>query len=419
MIVIVISLAASLGFLGALAIACRRGAAEALAVAFTLGFLGMLTAPCVLLVAFFVQTVLTFVALLGCAIFRATPKTRFGCCLGAMLAAYGWSTYLSVTSLRELRQLREEYPVVSLADRLDYEKHRGDAREANASGGAATHPEIEPAETKLSAQVSLRLDKFEERGGWTYRQYMLRNLHDQSYELFAASRGFGVSRMSYIRRERIELPDDPPVELPEQQDYIPGPSEEGQTPPAVDLAAPPPAMSLPSLQEVHDAGVDDFLDPERFGYVERVDRVTGFASHRFSQLPLNGTPGQKAVSRPVTSEEWDIRRLELVSLLKHDTPRVYVSEHLPRMDELNDAPTRPLTPFETDALAKLRRDEDLVVHDPQPGRVLMLGAVRAAKQCLKCHSVERGELLGAFSYELVSRLPGARQAAPKPARPAL
>jgi hypothetical protein len=35
----------------------------------------------------------------------------------------------------------------------------------------------------------------------------------------------------------------------------------------------------------------------------------------------------------------------------------------------------------------------------------MFGAVRAAKQCLKCHFVQRGELLGAFSYVLDRTMP--------------
>ncbi len=37
--------------------------------------------------------------------------------------------------------------------------------------------------------------------------------------------------------------------------------------------------------------------------------------------------------------------------------------------------------------------------------VQMLGALRAARQCTKCHQVERGELLGAFSYNLVRESP--------------
>ena len=33
------------------------------------------------------------------------------------------------------------------------------------------------------------------------------------------------------------------------------------------------------------------------------------------------------------------------------------------------------------------------------------GSIRAVKQCLSCHSVERGELLGVFSYALRRELP--------------
>jgi hypothetical protein len=43
--------------------------------------------------------------------------------------------------------------------------------------------------------------------------------------------------------------------------------------------------------------------------------------------------------------------------------------------------------------------EDLVVHS-EGAEYQMLGSLRAAKQCLDCHNVQRGELLGAFSYRL-------------------
>lgn len=34
-------------------------------------------------------------------------------------------------------------------------------------------------------------------------------------------------------------------------------------------------------------------------------------------------------------------------------------------------------------------------------RIEMVGSLRAEEQCLQCHDAERGELLGAFSYELI------------------
>jgi nitrate reductase cytochrome c-type subunit len=71
------------------------------------------------------------------------------------------------------------------------------------------------------------------------------------------------------------------------------------------------------------------------------------------------------------------------------------------MDQLSsdNVPTRSLDSFESKSLAQLWADEDVVVsHEGNEYR--MLGSLRAARQCLECHSVQRGELLGAFSYSL-------------------
>ncbi len=97
---------------------------------------------------------------------------------------------------------------------------------------------------------------------------------------------------------------------------------------------------------------------------------------------------------------WQTRRMNLVSLLKSPQPAVYESENVPAMQELVNAKTRPLDKFEAGALKRLRDGEELVTAS-QTNRILMLGSVRATKRCLECHSVQRGELLGAFSYELI------------------
>ena len=102
----------------------------------------------------------------------------------------------------------------------------------------------------------------------------------------------------------------------------------------------------------------------------------------------------------MATERWRIQSLELISLLKHAEPVAYVSNHLPRMDELRDAPTRPLRPFEKQALAALYEGEELRT-ETTTNRISMLGAIRALKACLACHQVERGDLLGAFSYTLL------------------
>jgi len=74
------------------------------------------------------------------------------------------------------------------------------------------------------------------------------------------------------------------------------------------------------------------------------------------------------------------------------------------MDELQDAPTRPLDPFEQQAINRLRADEDVMVEDAAD-RIRMIGSLRASKTCLECHSVRRGDLLGALTYELVPEKP--------------
>ncbi len=146
-------------------------------------------------------------------------------------------------------------------------------------------------------------------------------------------------------------------------------------------------------EHVHIVSRNDFLDADGFGAaIEPSLNVTGFVEHGFHYPPG---------ADPDDHTKWTILRLELVSLLKFAEPRVYVLDHLPQMDQLSsdNAPTRPLDSFELTALAKLRKDEDVVVKS-EASEYRMLGSLRAAKQCLDCHGVQRGELLGAFSYSL-------------------
>ena len=110
-------------------------------------------------------------------------------------------------------------------------------------------------------------------------------------------------------------------------------------------------------------------------------------------------------------QDWHVARLELVSLLVHDEPCAYVSANLPQMDEVRNVSTRSLDQFESQALARLRAGEDLVT-ESGPHAIRMLGPILASNDCLKCHGVERGTLLGCFSYTLVPA-----KAPPAPRRP--
>jgi hypothetical protein len=154
----------------------------------------------------------------------------------------------------------------------------------------------------------------------------------------------------------------------------------------------PYSASSNSAEQLHKFSRFDFLAAETLGAIQGFRQAVGFIEHGLRFHPSAGLKDP---------ESWAIERLELVSLLRFDEPRVYVLDHLPRMDQLSDddIPTRPLDDFEKDGLEKLGSAEDVIIRE-QGDAVRMFGSLRAASQCLDCHSVQRGELLGAFSYVL-------------------
>jgi hypothetical protein len=158
---------------------------------------------------------------------------------------------------------------------------------------------------------------------------------------------------------------------------------------------------LPSLERLHQlnaSGLETFLQLERFGYFQDREHVAGFRPHAF-EVPV-GFERSQFSHPPETSEHWAVRRLELVSLLLHDTLGVYESDALPNMAELKDSPTRALNDFEASAIPQLLEKQEIVAR-ATTNRIEMVGAIRASKQCTECHDVPRGTLLGAFSYTLV------------------
>ena len=157
---------------------------------------------------------------------------------------------------------------------------------------------------------------------------------------------------------------------------------------------------LESLQKFHHESHDSFAMDFQFGLFETRDRVAGFEPHAMYFDYWNGNlipEGNDVRENPVN---WKVNRLELVSLVVHDEPVVYSSDHLPKMDQLSEHETRPLNAFEADSLGRIVNGEDLVTN-ATAHRIEMLGSVRAASSCTECHGVKRGELLGAFSYELI------------------
>jgi hypothetical protein len=284
-------------------------------------------------------------------------------------------------------QAAARFPFESLEDRLAYERSRPKQAEVAdrrpAEGGDSPDPSglLEQVETRVQV-----VSAFPDRSG------QLKRLHEEFVGAFVNSDGFGVVRMS---SPKLTLPNDEPI----QQPWPAGPSADptvgadragGRPPPGRETLDQAVAERGP-LWDLHAGSVTSFANPRGFGYVKDRRRVAGFQPHRFQKAPE---------PIPLGREEWRVARLELVSLLKHDPPAVYLSDNLPRMRELRDAPVRPLDAFEADAVARLYKGEDIVTGEARGG-FRAVGAIRAAKQCLDCHAVQRGDLLGAFCYQFV------------------
>jgi hypothetical protein len=95
----------------------------------------------------------------------------------------------------------------------------------------------------------------------------------------------------------------------------------------------------------------------------------------------------------------DIDRVELVSLLLHEEPCVYVLNQMPTPPRARVARRRPLDEFEQRGLDAVREGAELVWTREAPTR--MFGAIRANATCLDCHpSTQENDLLGAFTYYL-------------------
>jgi hypothetical protein len=339
--------------------------------------------------------------------------------VAAVLAVATLFGAVSFSRYREFVALLEKNPAVSVANRLAYE-----IRGSRQAAGQTTTPLMtDPSggeDTPLPEPIGAEVKRLEDRlydwngddGRWSRRAHALarlQSLHRRMVYDFTIAEGFGVGRMfpKGVRREAIEIPELPGVTVPESSE-----SPAGETPslaagvPGGPGDADAPAASRPdydALRAAHEAGVVDFANRTGFGYIASREQVFGFQSHGFRNLPEIG--GEKNAP-----PRWHIARLELVSLLKHETPVAYVSLKLPRMDELAAAATRPLDQFERDALQELRDGKELVVAE-DGHHLRMLGSLRAAKQCTECHSVARGALLGAFTYWLRKDAAGRRQPA--------
>jgi len=311
-----------------------------------------------------------------------------------------------------LKKLKEKYPLVSLSGRLDYEQKWGRRKEWK-----KIEREVQGVEGPDGAWV------FHET-----RKPALQHLHEGRVREFVSSQGFGFGRMEIFSNPEglspflgTGLGEQTPAKLAvvDRSEFHADFGKEVGPSPAVLSQAPslPPWKNespfnlYEKLSETHRDFMYQFSSLPEQVYVKSVKEVAGFESHEISRKFQLGQDKQKAeagiplreltFSRMGSSGEFEmmVRRMDLVSLLRYQKPKVYLTDKLPNMEELDTESVRDLDSFETSALKRLREGEELVVR--QKGKtLLMFGAIRAKQSCLECHSVQEEDLLGAFSYVL-------------------
>jgi hypothetical protein len=288
--------------------------------------------------------------------------------MAAIAVAYALGLYLVFLDDPRLVRLRERFPFESLESRAPR------SREEYRSKGSLSK---ESAARLFTIEMDTTSSRYN-------RARKLQSLHERNIRLFADTPGFGVGRTARTlpasAKERIIMMRD------RANEAVPQPASPEQLSEGPFVSPNLRPWKEEGLHRMHIGGIEDFADGRTFGYFKDIQHVAGFEAHRFSKLPH-------------PEERWEVRRLELVGLLMHAEPVVYVSENLPNMTELGGAPVRPLDSFESAALDALRQGEDLLVAEI-PAGMRMLGAVRAVRECKDCHGSWNGDLLGAFSYTL-------------------
>jgi hypothetical protein len=339
--------------------------------------------------ALFTALLLTVVGMV-CASRGANVKQFRRWAVIAGIAGMGLGFAISWPYVSSLRRMARQYPFESMSARLAYET-RIPGRVADAKPRFAPPPAESPAWPRLTqVEQSLPFRPY------SRREQALERVHASVMQQFMDAPGFGVGRMSYLDESSLasRLKDPPPA-------FAAAPDTVSPRAPTGPLDRLGPFLgqgddekSLPSqLWGLHLYGVGDFASPAGTGLFVDRQHVAGFEPHGFAREfreYMYIHPGDRGLS---------LEQLELVSLLKHETPRVYISDgRFPRMDRLSQAETRSPNGFEAASIELLDKGEDLVWSE-QSGRLAVLGAIRAAKTCVECHYVERGTLLGAFSYQ--------------------
>lgn len=286
--------------------------------------------------------------------------------------------------------LRNRYPIENLAHRLP---------------AKTTNETLKPIELFEIAENSLQEV---ERNFRSYtvktRRNSLEKLHGNEVESFINRAGFGYGRrppkddspnaleLQHFTQHRLKT-------IEPNSNHYGSAIVELQPGRGIDKTNGLPTTR--TMAEFHKLNQIRFAAAETVGFVKDIKNVAGFRPHKLGlSTNWDGSIFHKA-PKPV-KDEWKINRVELVSLLLSEEPLVYVADNgeLPTMENVADRETRELSEFEARGLKSLADGRDTFI-SASINRIEMMGAIRAADNCLQCHTGERGKILGAFSYEIL------------------
>jgi hypothetical protein len=324
-----------------------------------------------------------------------------------------------VTDPAQKQKMLDAYPFVSLEERLKFD---GPGRKRVNRALPAADLELarwgldywnNRAKIPPAPLAMLTIEDHLKNEEYFQRSVALAELHKLEVRKFVTNPGFGRARL--VRRSTSAENDPPPrdwsegdrgadVTLPETGGFFAASRDKKG----------PTLPSVVALRQFHSETTYEFSRPDSWGLVRDKKQVAGFKPHT-----LEGTPDAYARKRhdeknptkdkdgritgyPVV-ERWAVRKVELIGLLMHDSPVVYLNSEnrLPTMADVKDAQTRAPIEFESNALKDLAAGKEAVFVAATTNQVRMVGAIRMAEACTKCHDGKQGDLLGAFTYDLV------------------
>jgi hypothetical protein len=155
---------------------------------------------------------------------------------------------------------------------------------------------------------------------------------------------------------------------------------------------------------MHEYFIERFVESDGFGS-ERMASTLTVSSEQ--QLRLNGQTYQITSIELISLNSGAALRSRVraaparfpTSAAPTTRPFAYIQPFNVTKAHLQESDRRPLREQELGAIDKLAAGNETVFNE-RSTPPLLLGAVRASSQCLKCHEGPAGRMLGAFSYSL-------------------